>query len=72
MPSLGYEGTLEDFDPDDIRGKYTLKKFQRQQEFRRSLKLEFELSDDEYVHPIKESGRETSMVREFVRELQNK
>ena len=73
MPSLGYEGSLADFDPDDIRGKYTFEEVSQATGIPAEvLKSKFELTDDEYVHPIKESGRETSLVRDFVRELQNK
>ena len=73
MPSLGYEGSLENFNPDDIRGKYTFEEVSKATGIPGDvLKQEFELSDDEYIHPIKESGRETSLVRDFVRQLQNK
>ena len=73
MPSLGYEGNLEDFDPDDIRGKYTFEEVSIATGIPAEvLKKEFELTDEEFVHPIKESGRETSLVREFVKEQQNR
>ncbi len=73
MPSLGYEGTLEDFDPDEIRGKYTFEEVSQATGIPAEvLKEKFDLTDEEYVHPIKESGRETSLVREFIKELQSR
>lgn len=71
MPTLGYEGSLEDFNPDDIRGKYTFEEVSNATGIPAEvLKKKFELTDEEYILPIKESGRETSLVREFIRELQ--
>ena len=66
MPTLGYEGSLEDFNPDDIRGKYTFEEVSNATGIPAEvLKKKFELTDEEYILPIKESGRETSLVREF-------
>ena len=54
MPSLGYEGSLEDFNPDDIRGKYTFEEVSQATGIPAEvIKEKFELTDEEFCSPYK-------------------
>lgn len=68
--TLGTSGNLADFNPENIRGKYTFSELSKATGISPEVIMkEFDLTDQEFTEQIKESGLQTEMVREFVRQF---
>jgi len=73
MASLKISESLEKFNTDDIKGKNTFNEIITSTGLPRELFMDkFGITEEQLALPVKESGIETSLVRDFILELQEK